>query len=274
VLLSVLPDELLSSWLRRHANFYGVSGGRLLRHCGVDAASMRSLDLALSAHDQRQIAHAFRSDPWVLRQMTQSRGRRRPAVLIATDRPMQVCARCRRSHWAEPETRGAQLRSWMEGWRLSCPVCGSAVEDARPMNRLSRADPADPLLVTVAERATEGERIMGQAVRRESPNGPLTTLMRSLLLPRARPQQISSIADIPRLLDVVVPGFDEFLRNASPCFRRPGTLLLPMSVRIPVLAGVASVAGRPAYWAERLLGVVDDSHRSGLAACFRELGAN
>ena len=30
VVLPALPDELLSSWLQRHANFYGVSGGRLL----------------------------------------------------------------------------------------------------------------------------------------------------------------------------------------------------------------------------------------------------
>lgn len=40
----------------------------------------------------------------------------------------------------------------------------------------------------VAQHAAEGEMIMGQAVRREPPNGPVTTVMRSLLLPRARPQ--------------------------------------------------------------------------------------
>ena len=33
VVLPALPDELLSSWFQRHANFYGVSGGWLLRHC-------------------------------------------------------------------------------------------------------------------------------------------------------------------------------------------------------------------------------------------------
>ena len=45
VVLPTLPDELLSSWIQRHANFYGVSGGRLLLHCGVHAVSLRSLDL-------------------------------------------------------------------------------------------------------------------------------------------------------------------------------------------------------------------------------------
>ncbi len=166
------------------------------------------------------------------------------------------------------------MRSWMEGWRISCPACGTAMVDSRPLNLLNRADPADLLLVRVAEHADEGELIMEQAVRRERPNGPLITLMRNLLLPRARPTQTSSAADIPRLLEMVVPGFDDFPRNSSPGFRRPGTLLLPMSIRVPVLAGVARVARRPAYWAESLLGAVGDSARSGLRACFQKLGAN
>jgi hypothetical protein len=136
------------------------------------------------------------------------------------------------------------------------------------------ADPDDPLLVRVAGHAAEGERIMGQAVRRESAGRPLVALMRSLLLPRARPQQGAPAADIPRLLELVVPGFDDFLRHSNPIFRRPGTLLLPMSIRIPVLAGVSRVARRPADWAESLLGAVDQSALLGLAASFRELGAN
>jgi hypothetical protein len=121
VVLPALPDELLSSWFQRHANFYGVSGGRLLRHCGLDAVSLRSLDLALTAYNQRRLAHVLRSEQRVIRKMMQSCGRSRPEGLIATDRPIQVCKRCRGRHQAEPETRGARLRSWMEGWRLKLP---------------------------------------------------------------------------------------------------------------------------------------------------------
>jgi hypothetical protein len=76
------------------------------------------------------------------------------------------------------------------------------------------------------------------AVRRNPQGGSAITLMRSLLLPQAHPWQASPTADIPRLLNVVITGFDDFLRANSPGFRRPGTLLLPMSFRIPVLAGV------------------------------------
>src|SRR5580704_15783164 len=91
VVLPALPDELLSSWFQRHANFYGVSGGRLLRHCGLDAVSLRSLDLALTAYNQRRLAHVLsrlahvlRSEQRVIRKMMQSCGRSRPEGLIAT----------------------------------------------------------------------------------------------------------------------------------------------------------------------------------------------
>jgi hypothetical protein len=33
----------------------------------------------------------------------------------------------------------------MEGWRMSCPVCGTRLVDARPMDMLTKVDAADPL---------------------------------------------------------------------------------------------------------------------------------
>jgi hypothetical protein len=119
------------------------------------------------------------------------------------------------------------------------------LEDSLPLDLIMRADPADPLLVGVAEHAVAGELIMGQAVRRERAGRPLVTLMRSLLLLRARPQQGSPVGDISRL-----------------------------SIRTPVLAGVSRVVRRPASWAESLLGAVDQSALLGLTACLRELRAN
>jgi len=75
----------------------------------------------------------------------------------------------------------------------------------------------------------------------------------------------SAFNGIPRLLNVVITGFDNFLRDTSPGFRRPGTVLLSMSVRIPVLAGVARVVRRPSHWTERILPAVADSARPALA---------
>ena len=114
VVLPALPDELLSSWLQRHANFYGVSGGRLLRYCGLDAVSLRSLDLTLTAYDQRRLAHALRSDQRVIRKMMQSCGRSRPDGLIATDR------RCRFANAAAVTTKRSRRPGALDceaGWR-------------------------------------------------------------------------------------------------------------------------------------------------------------
>jgi hypothetical protein len=272
--LPPLADELLSSWVSRHADFYGISGGQLLRHYLLNAATLRELDLKLTSYDQRQLAYLFRYDPRAIRNMTQSRGQPRPSGLIATNRPMQVCRRCITRHRAEPATRGARLRSWMEGWWIGCPVCGAAMVDARPLDLLTRADPRDALLVSVAEPARRGEQLMTRAIRRRRKGSPFVVLMRSLLLPRASPTRGASFGDeIPRLLDIIVPGFDRFLHRLYPAFRRPGTLLLPLNVRIPVLAGVARVASQPDHWAEGLLGAAAETARPRLAECLRGLSA-
>jgi hypothetical protein len=249
-----------------------VTGERLLRHCSLEAASLRDLDLRITPYDERRLAHLFRYDPLAIRKMTQSRGRSQPIELIATVRPMQVCRCCINRHWVEQVTRGARLRSWMEGWRISCPICGTAMEDARPLNLVTRADPAHPFLRRVAAHAQQGELMMTRANRVDGPTKPVVVLMRSLLLPRAsRSREISFAGQTPRLLDRVVPGFDRFLLQSIPDFRRPGTLLLPISIRIPVLAGIARVASQPDRWAESLLDAAPKTARPGLAECFRRL---
>ena len=84
-------------------------------------------------------------------------------------------------------------------------------------------------------------------------------------------ERASYVGQIPRLLDMVVPGFDRFLHYSQPDFRRPGNLLLPISIRIPVLAGVARVANRVEHWVDRLLSATPESTRRDLAACFQGL---
>lgn len=274
VVLPPLPDELLSSWIGRHASFYGVTGGRLVRHYALEATSLRALDLKPTLCDQRQLAHLLRCDPYVIQEMTQSRGRSHPAGLIATMRPMQVCRRCSTRHGAETATRGARLRSWMEGWRLGCPVCGAPMVDARPFDLVNAPEPANSLLASVAEPARQGEQIMTRAVHLGRRGLPLIVLMRNLLLPRASPMRGGPFGDeIPRLLEVVLPGFDRFLYQFYPGFRRPGTLLLPLSIRIPLLAGVAHVAGQPEHWTDRLLGAVSEIARPRFAECLEALMA-
>jgi hypothetical protein len=98
--------------------------------------------------------------------------------------------------------------------------------------------------------------------------------MQNLLLPReSRMSSVSHADEIPRLLDVILPGFDRFLHRLYPGFRRPSTLLLPLNIRIPVLEGVAHVVRQPEYWADRLLGAVREAARPRLMDCFTGLRA-
>jgi hypothetical protein len=73
----------------------------------------------------------------------------------------------------------------MEGWRITCPVCGAALEDFRLYTRLFRADPRDALLVQIEDSARDGEQIMDRASTLRCGGLAHVTLMRSLLLPQA-----------------------------------------------------------------------------------------
>ena len=60
VILPPLADELLSSWINRHAAFVGVSCMRLLRHYRIEVSTARDLDLKLSRCDGSRLAEVLR----------------------------------------------------------------------------------------------------------------------------------------------------------------------------------------------------------------------
>jgi len=265
VILPPLADELLSSWINRHAAFLGISGGRLLRHYQVEVTTARDLDLSLSRRHAASLADVLRSAPHLIRYMTQARGGRVRSRLVAIRQPPQICRACAHRHAAKIVTRGARLRSWMEGWRITCPICGEALEDFRHYTRLFRADPRDALLARIESSARDGEQIMDRACTRQCGGLAHAALMRSLLMPqdpRSRTQGTTSTA--PRLLDLVVPGSEEFFRRLAPENWPCTSRMLPLSVRIPVLAGVAAISSRLDYWLDRLLGAASPVHQADL----------
>ena len=270
VILPPLADELLSSWINRHAAFVGVSGVRLLRHYHIEVASVRDLDLGLSRRHATLLADVLRCSPHLIRNMTQSRGGRVRSRLVAIGQPTQICRPCAHRHAADALTRGTRLRSWMEGWRIACPICGAALEDFRLLTRLLRADPADPLLQRIEIDARRGERVVDRMSRRQNGESTQTALMRGLLIPRIpKTGTPRTTPTAPRLLELVIPGSEDFfVRLAAqnwPCTSR----VLPMSVRVPVLAGVAAVSALPDYWLDKLLGAVAPSDQPLLRLCVR-----
>jgi hypothetical protein len=272
VILAPLADELLSSWINRHAAFIGVSGMRLLRHYRIDVPTVRDLDLKLSRCDGSKLAEALRCSPHVLRNMTQSRGGRVRSGLVAIRQPTQICRSCAVRHSANSVTRNARLRNWMEGWRITCPICRTELEDFRLYTRLFRADPGDALLMQINDIARDGEQKIDRSSRRRGGVSIYATLMRGLLLPQAsriRPRDIA--ATIPRLLDLVVPGADDFFGRIAPEIWPCTSRMLPLSVRIPALAGVATVSGHPENWIGKLMSAAAPPHRANLRNCLEAL---
>lgn len=272
VILPPLADELLSSWINRNAAFVGVSGERLLRHCSIEVPSVRNVDLSLSCRHAAMLADVLRCSPHLIRNMTQSRGGRVRSRLVAIGQPPQICQPCAHRHATNVLTRGTRLRSWMEGWRLTCPICGAALEDFRLYTRLFRADPSDALLMKIERNARDGERVMDRASRRRGAGSAHAALMRSLLLPQtSRSGTRKAAAMMPRLLNLVVPDSEDFFQRLPPETWPCTARMLPLSIRAPVLAGVAAVSSHPEYWVAKLVNAAPPSAQAGLMYCIRSV---
>ena len=210
---------------------------------------MRDLDLGLSRRHATRLADVLRCSPHLIRNMTQSRGGRVRSRLVAIGQPTQICRPCAHRHAADALTRGTRLRSWMEGWRIACPICGAALEDFRLYTRLFRADPADALLARIGGGARDGERSMDRASKRRGGGAAHAALMRSLLLPQVALRGTrETAAAVPRLLHLVVPGSGT---SSSGCRRKPGQAA-PGSCRL-ACASQCLLAWRP-YRAVPIIG--------------------
>ena len=160
----------------------------------------------------------------------------------------------------------------MQGWRITCPICRAALEDFRLYTRLFRADPSDELLVRIESIAREGEQIMDRASTRQVSGPAHAAPMPGLLFPQARRHgTLDTTMTVPRLLDIVVPGSEEFFRRLPPENWPCSSRMLPLSIRIPTLAAVATVSSRPDYWVEKLLGAAAPLHRAGILRCVAAL---
>ena len=149
------------------------------------------------------------------------------------------------------------------------------VHDRRPTARPAHPGGPNRRIARKPGRACKARRTNDDT---RNPPGPAG---KPVCCPHAKPSASTSVTsagaslgdEIPRLLDMILPGFDRFLHRSYPSFRRPGTLLLPLSIRIPVLAGVACVASQPDHWPDSLLGAVPEVARSPLAQCLKDLSA-
>ena len=122
--LPPVADELLSSWIGRHATFYAVPPLVMLRHCVSEASSLRATDLHLTSDQEIRLASMFSTDPAIIRRMTFDHVVRSSHRLLAAT-PVQYCGDCK-SDEAKP---APTLRSQLLGWCITCPLCGSQLRD-------------------------------------------------------------------------------------------------------------------------------------------------
>ena len=95
VVLKAARDELLSSWLARHARFYGVTGPFFAKWLGLGDFRLSALDYRLGLEQVARLTEKFRCDPVTLIGMTHiDTCDGQVCDLISRGRPLQICYPC------------------------------------------------------------------------------------------------------------------------------------------------------------------------------------
>ncbi len=237
VVLQPVPDELLSSWIARHADYYNVSSRAMLRHAIPDARSIQMADGHLTGEEGKLLAHIFRRKPSEVCRMTFTNVHNSARCLIAVG-AIQTCQGCAAGQ-QEFGTVLPILRSWRLAWRITCPVCGSHL---RAMGQGSDAGSADdPAPLASWEDAVHGERLLDDFAERGVKTWASPIDLLRLLLIRRDPKPIDSDhwVKTQKVLDLVVPGFDRLAATTGTKVPGADRPVLPLALRRALVAGVA-----------------------------------
>lgn len=237
VTLPPLRGELLSSWISRHADFYGVTPLTMLRHGLPEATSLGTIDLSLTNAQANRIAGMFGLSAKVVRNLSFANAPKSARRFIAKH-PMQRCARCTHSGTDPPPV----LRSELQGWRITCPHCGETYHD-------KTASDGDRTLAPYREAARRGETLLSNHAERSVETWLPPLEIARLLLMRRVPWPPPRDGDLWRypLLGAIVPDFDTILAKETSFPYSPKHPILPLYIRPALLAGVAIIerAGPP-----------------------------
>lgn len=231
VRLPPCPNELLSSWIGRHAAFYAVAPLVMLRHCLPEASSLRAADLHLSNNQEVRLAKMFATEPAVVRRMTFTNIARSSHRLIAA-MPLQLCSLCHSGH-GDPRPI---LRSQLLGWRITCPLCGNHLRDAG-----GREVPSPFRQYRGA--ALRGEKLLDDEAERGIGTWTSAADIARLLLMRRIPRPIPREHDLWRfrVLGAIIPDLDHVVAEQQENLPTPAKPILPLHLRPALLAGVAIV---------------------------------
>jgi hypothetical protein len=240
VVLKRVEDELLSSWISRHAEYYRVSPLAMLRHGDSDAVSLRAADLRLNAEQGARLAHIFHLSPADIRRMTHA-DVPQSAVRFLTPKPIQICLACAQKN-EQRDAPAAILRSSLEGWRITCPVCGSKLVEVDQHKAPCPRVPSTPF-AEIWNKALHGQQLFDNAIiQNEWPWASPIHVFRMLLVRRhCSRTELDNGFDHGRTANLLVPGFDETVQQLGIEPPRGGRPIVPLPIRPALLAAVSIV---------------------------------
>lgn len=236
-------DELLSSWFARIAQDYYVTPRGLLTHMGLSSPSAERLDLTLTFTQAMTMSGFVRLPPDAIVGMTHARLPSDCQSLVRVRHPQQSCRRCG-SQFKRDGAAGAVLKSWVQGWRITCRVCGGAISDV--WSDIDRAGTAT--LGRLEEEAAAGEAIVEAYASgsRSYPVSPATMMRLLLLRRRPTPKESREQPEFQRrLIGTIIPDFDMIADDHGLNTMIGRSPVLPMVIRLRLLAGVATVMKNP-----------------------------
>ena len=243
-------DELLSSWLTRIAQDYYIPPRSLLTHMGLSSLSFERLDLTLTFAQAIAMSGFVRQPPDAIIGMTHTKLPADCQTLVRVRRPQQACRSCA-AELKRGGAAGAVLKSWMQAWRVTCRACGAGLADI-----WSDADGAGPTaLGQFEDKSRAGEEIVdAYAARRQTFQVSPATILRLLLLRRRpTPQEIRDQPELPRrLIGTFIPEFDAIADEHGLNTAIGRSTVLPMIIRVRLLAGLVVVMKNPLDQLSRL----------------------
>jgi TniQ len=247
VVLNPVTDELLSSWLVRHAAYYGVTGSFFAQWLMLGTHNLSTLDHRLGLAQVARLSEKFRCDPATLIAMTFVDAPRQSAELICRGRVPQICRACADRH-AREGASGAVPKHWRKAWRVTCPTCGAPLCDTneRPDARETLRDtsPFERLWPEALTGETIIERfLLGDGSFELSP----VALMRALLVQTwRRPFGVTGRNPAKGwALGTLFPEFDELAQPTKRRINHAAVATLPISFRPALLAGLSRAIAHP-----------------------------
>jgi hypothetical protein len=246
VVLKPVDDELLSSWLARHAAYYGVSGPFFAKWLMLGTRNLSLLDHRLGLAQVARLSEKLRCDPIALIAMTFIDIPARSAELISRKRAPQICRSCAERHTREGAS-GAVPKHWRKAWRITCPACGAPLSDTN-----QRPDAGETLRDTSPFADVWKEAVAGEAIIERFLQGDVSfdyspiALMRALLVHTWRPCGANGREPATGwVLGAIFPEFDNLARPIKRTINHAAVAALPISFRPALLAGVARVIANP-----------------------------